>query len=72
MVLATILKKLLFVKAFETEKGRIKLFGWMDWIMLPSRALAKDIQMIGERNGREFVYEIGYEGAKEGDKELFE
>jgi predicted hydrocarbon binding protein len=70
MALAWILKKLLYGRAFGTERGRIILFGRMDWIMLPSKALAKDIQMIGEKNGEEFLYRIGYEGAKEGAKEL--
>ena len=70
MVLAWILKKLLFGNAFETKDGRIKLFGRMDWIMLPARALAKDIQMMGEKNGEEFLYKLGYEGAKEGAMEL--
>jgi predicted hydrocarbon binding protein len=69
-VLTGILKKLLFGRAFTTERGRIKLFGRMDWIMLPSRALAKDIQMIGEKNGEEFLHKLGYEGGKEGAKEL--
>jgi len=68
--LSGILKKLLFAGAFETHRGRITLFGRMDWIMLPSRALAKDIQMIGEKNGEDFLYRLGYEGAKEGAKEL--
>jgi len=70
MVLAGIFKKLLFGRAFTTERGRITLFGRMDWIMLPSRALAKDIQMIGETNGEDFLYKLGYEGAREGAKEL--
>ena len=68
--LAWILKKLLYGKAFETERGRITLFGKMDWIMLPSRAMAKDIQMIGEKNCTDFLYKLGYEGAKEGAREL--
>jgi hypothetical protein len=65
MGLAWIFKKLLLGKAFSTERGRITLFGKMDWIMIPSRALAKDIQMIGEKNGEDFLYKLGYEGAKE-------
>jgi len=68
--LAWVLKKLLLGKAFETERGRITLFGRTDWIMIPSGALAVNIQMIGERNGREFLYKLGYEGGKEGAKDL--
>lgn len=70
MVLAGILKKLLLGRAFTTEHGRIRLFGMMDWILIPAMALAKDIQMIGEKNGEEFLYELGYEGGKEGANEL--
>lgn len=70
MGLAWILKKLLSGRVFDAEKGRITLFGRMDWILIPAKALAKDIQMIGEKNGEEFLYQIGYEGGKEGSKEL--
>lgn len=70
MGLSWILKKLLAGRVFDAEKGRITLFGRMDWIMIPARALAKDIQMIGEKNGEEFLYKLGYEGAKEGAMEL--
>jgi len=70
MVLAGILKKLLFGRAFSTERGRIVLFGRMDWILIPSRALARDIQIIGERCGSQFLYELGYEGAKEAAREM--
>jgi hypothetical protein len=70
MVLTGILKKLLFGNAFGTERGRIRLFGKMDWILIPARAMAKDVQMMGERNGEDFLYKLGYEGAKEGAREL--
>ncbi len=69
-MLSGFLKKLLFGRAFTNERGRITLFGRMGWIMLPARALAKDIQMIGERTGEDFLYQLGYEGGKEGAKEL--
>lgn len=70
MVLTGFLKKLLFANAFETERGRIRLFGRMDWILIPARALAMDIQMTGERNGEDFLYKLGYEGAKQAAKDL--
>ena len=70
MGLSWILKKLLAGRVFDAEKGRITLFGRMDWILIPARALAKDIQMIGKKNGEDFLYRIGYEGAKEGAMEL--
>ena len=31
----------------------------MDWTLFPSRALALNIQAIGEKLGEEFVYELG-------------
>jgi predicted hydrocarbon binding protein len=70
VVVADIFKKLLFGRVLSADRGRITLFGRMDWILIPARALAKDIQMIGDRCGEQFLYELGYEGAKEGAKEL--
>jgi hypothetical protein len=47
MILAGILMKLLFGMAFSTERGRIKLFGRMDWTSFPSLAL--NLQTIGKK-----------------------
>jgi predicted hydrocarbon binding protein len=70
VVLTGMLKKLLLARLLSTEKGRITLFGRMDWILIPAKALARDIQMIGERCGEDFLYRLGYEGGKEGAEEL--
>jgi predicted hydrocarbon binding protein len=70
MVLAGILKKLLFGRAFSTERGRIKLFGRMDWTLFPSRALALNLQAIGEKLGEEFVYKLGYEAGHDAAREM--
>jgi len=70
MALAAILKKLLFGRAFSTERGRIKLFGRMDWTLFPSRALAINLQRIGEKLGEKFVYELGYQAGKDAAKEM--
>ena len=70
MTLATILKKLLLGKAFTTERGRIKLFGRMDWTLFPSRALALNLQTIGEKLGEDFVYQLGYEAGMDAAKEM--
>jgi len=70
MALAWVLKKLLFGKAFETERGRIRLFGRMDWTLFPSRALALNLQTIGEKLGEEFVYNLGYEAGRDAAKEM--
>jgi len=70
MGLAWILKKLLFGRAFATERGRIKLFGRMDWTLFPSRALALNLQAIGEKLGEEFVYDLGYQAGKDAAKEM--
>ena len=56
MVMSTILKKMLIGRAFSTEKGRIKLFGKMDWTLYPSRALAMNLQSIGKRLGEKALY----------------
>lgn len=70
MGLAWILKKLMFGNAFSTERGRIKLFNRMDWTMFPSRALALNLQAIGEKLGEEFVYELGYQAGKDAAREM--
>ena len=70
MGLAWILKKLLWGNAFATERGRIKLFGKMDWTLFPSRALALDLQMIGDKLGEDFVYELGYQAGKDAAKQI--
>jgi len=70
VVLAGILKKFLLGRLFTTERGRIKLFRRMDWTLFPSRALALNLQTIGEKLGEEFVYELGYQAGKEAAKEM--
>ena len=64
------LKKLVFARAFTTERGRIKLFGRMNWTLLPSRALALNLQAIGEKLGEDFVYKLGYEAGRDAAKEM--
>jgi len=70
VALAGILKKLVFGRAFTTERGRIRLFGRMDWTLFPSRALALNLQTIGEKLGEDFVYELGYQAGKDAAKEM--
>lgn len=70
MVLTGILKKFLLARLFTTERGRIKLFRRMDWTLFPSRALALNLQTIGEKLGEGFVYELGYQAGKEAAKEM--
>ena len=70
MGMAVILKKLLMGRMFETERGRIRTFGRMDWIMNPARAFAVMLQNIAERTDEKFLYQLGYEGGKDGAKEM--
>ena len=70
MGLAWILKKLLFGGAFATERGRIRLFRRMDWTLIPSRALALNLQRIGEELGEGFLYELGYQAGKDAAREM--
>ena len=70
MGIASFLKKLLIVRAFTTEKGRIKLFGRTDWAMQPAISLAYVLQQVGVKNGEDFLFNIGYEGGKLGAKEI--
>lgn len=70
MALAGILKKLVFGRAFTTERGRIKLFTRMDWTLFPSRALALNLQTVGEKLGEKFLYKLGYQAGKDAAKEM--
>lgn len=70
MGLAWIFKKLMFGNAFGTERGRIRLFHEMDWTLFPSRALALNLQTVGEKLGEEFVYRLGYEAGKDAAEEM--
>jgi predicted hydrocarbon binding protein len=72
MGLATILKKMLIGRAFATERGRIKLFGRTDWTMQPAVSLAYVLQQIGEKNGEDFLFKLGYESGKLGAKEIMD
>ena len=70
MGLVWIFKKLIFGNLFATERGRIKLFHKMDWTLFPSRALALNLQTIGEKLGEEFLYKLGYQAGKDAAKEM--
>ncbi len=63
-------KDLLIGRAFTTEKGRIKMFGKMDWTLYPSRGLAHFFQTIGEKLGEEYLYELSYENGKFNGKDM--
>jgi predicted hydrocarbon binding protein len=69
MVLSNILKKMLIGRAFTNERGRILLYGRMDWTLLPSTVAADLFQYIGEKEGAEYLYKLGYkQGAEVADE----
>lgn len=70
MALAGILKKLVFGRAFTTERGRIKLFTRMDWTLFSSRALALNLQTVRVKLGEQFLYKLGYQAGKDAAKEM--
>lgn len=70
MGLAVTFKKLLIGRAFSTERGRVKLFGRMDWTMVPSWVFAEILQNLGEEKGPEYLYELGHEQAIGVGKEI--
>lgn len=70
MVIADILSKLLLGRAFTTERGRIKLFGQMDWCLIPSKAIAENFQDIAKKMGKNYLYELGYEAGHSAAKEM--
>ena len=61
MTLSTILKKMLIGKAFTTERGRIRTFNKLDWVLYPSRGAAQLLQEVGTAAGRDFLFDIGRE-----------
>ena len=70
MVLSTVLKKMLIGRAFTNEKGRIKLYGKMDWMLYPARAFALNLQSIGEKMGEDYLYKLGYEAGYDAGNEI--
>ena len=70
MPLTNFLQKMLMSKAFETEKGRIVTFGRIFWILFPARAMAIMLQKIGEKNGKEHLYNLGYAAGKDFGEEI--
>ncbi len=70
MAVADVLSKLLLGRAFATERGRIKLFGQMDWCMVPAKALAENFQNIAVKNGKDYLYKLGYEAGYSAAKEM--
>ncbi|MBI2076138.1 MAG: hypothetical protein HYT72_02730 [Candidatus Aenigmarchaeota archaeon] len=63
-------KKLLLSGLFTIERGRIKLYGNMEWILNPATAYACMLQEIGEKLGAEELYELGYRAGKRGASEF--
>lgn len=64
MGLVGVLRDMLIGKAFSTEKGRIKMFGKMDWTLYPSKGLAHFFQVIGEKLGEEYLFDLSYKNGK--------
>ncbi len=69
-MLSPILKKMLIGRAFSNEDGRIKLYGKMDWMMFPAKALAMNLQSIAEKNGKEYLRQLGREAGKNANEEI--
>lgn len=70
MPVGDVLSKMLLGRAFASEKGRIKLFGKMDWALMPAKAMAENFQSIAEDNGEEYLYKLGFEAGKSAADEM--
>ncbi len=70
MALSITLTKLLLGRSFTTERGRIRLFERMDWCLIPAKALAENFQNIAEKNGKEYLYELGYQAGRSAAEEM--
>ncbi|NOX72000.1 MAG: hypothetical protein GXO64_04900 [Candidatus Micrarchaeota archaeon] len=63
-IISTLLKKMIIARAFRTEKGRIRMFGKMDWTLYSSKALAHFFQVIGDKFGEDFLYDLSYRNGR--------
>ena len=63
-VISSLLKKMIIARAFRTENGRIKMFGSMDWTLYSSKALAHFFQVIGDKFGEDFLYDLSYKNGR--------
>ena len=68
--MAGIFKKMLIGRAFSAEDGRIKMFGTMDWMLMPAKATAEMFQDIALDRGADHLFNVGYKGGKTTAEEL--
>ena len=70
MEISPVLKKLFIGRTFTNERGRIKLFGKMDWTFYESRWFAYFLQKTGERLGPDFLFNLGYKNGRLNAEEM--
>lgn len=70
MGIVSIFRDMLIGRWFTTERGRIKMFGKMDWTLYPSKALAHFFQVIGEKLGEEYLFNLSYINGRRNGEEM--
>lgn len=70
LVMSNILKKMIIGRAFSNEKGRIRLYGKMDWSLIPSWVFGDLLQYIGDDKGADYLYDFGYKQGIEVAEEM--
>ncbi|MFP4423759.1 MAG: hypothetical protein ACLFP2_00855 [Candidatus Woesearchaeota archaeon] len=65
-------KSLIVRKLLTVANGRLTLFQKINYTVYPARAMAKTLQMIGEKNGKEFLFQLGFDAGNDAADELIE
>ena len=66
------LKELMLKKAVTIEDNRIKLFHTINYTLYPARALAVVLQLLGEKGGKKYLFELGKTMASDAIDEIYE
>lgn len=66
------LTDLIVRRSLKIEKGYVKMFGKIDYIMFPASSMAEFLQKIGKDFGDEYQFNLGYNAGIDGSKEMIE
>ncbi len=72
MTLSTYLKDLIVKKALKLDKGRVKMFHKIDYIMFPASGMSEMLQKIGEDKGEKYLFDLGYKAGTDGADEMLD
>ncbi|MBI4440191.1 hypothetical protein HY638_04435 [Candidatus Woesearchaeota archaeon] len=67
-----IVKDLILRRLLTVQNNRIVLFRKLQYTMYPARAMARTLQHIGNENGEEYLFKLGYEAGADAAEEMIE